>query len=695
MDRRLNRSVDKLEDKVDKLESNLSKLAESIAKLADQISAERKDRAATRVNSSKKTIFDRIDDAEGRALRRKTNPDIVKTPLAPTGPDYTNIKNIEYVEATKRYRDADTNKFLRTAAAKAELERREAEKKKAQEAAQNITNTTTTNNNTNSTTNNKQSFRSSFTQMAKERASTYFKGGVDPETGDRVHGVVERNLRYGRFRNILEQQAPVTAKAVNFLSDTFYSLKDKRHEEEQKAKAEQEAAASAVTPQAASAGSTSFAKTASNQTGQTRNPRVTKITDINIKSIDKSVLNDLSEAIVKAMRDDTNEKDAENIAKDEISKSKNEQRNKESAELRKADPIKIASNEQENAQKNESSKSGNKPGGNILKSIIENVIGEAALKRLGGGVSKILGRGRSLIGRVLKGGAAKGAVEGAEKVAAESAVKGGAESIFGSGLKNIFSGGAKAAGAAASGIAGATAAEPILGAAVKGGGESIFGAAVKGGAKEPIFGARLRTIAGKIPQYAERFGLKGASKIGLSGVAKLGSRGIPILGAGIGGALDAYDEYKKSGNLGKSLFVGGTSTLGGLGGQLLGGAVGSAVGPGGTLVGEVGGGIVGNAGGAAAGRGIYDTGESFIKSVFGSGKQSDTQRMKPAALSSQTQNLERANKQNLQSKLTSYAPSSGTNIVNAPTTVNNMTQQSINMPTIPPRGSLDLKRLSP
>lgn len=67
----------------------------------------------------------------------------------------------------------------------------------------------------------------------------------------------------------------------------------------------------------------------------------------------------------------------------------------------------------------------------------------------------------------------------------------------------------------------------------------------------------------------------------------------------IGGALSGGMEYAETGNLAKSLLVGGGSFLG----TLAGGAVGSVVGPAGTIAGGIGGSFAGE----GAGRWLYDT----------------------------------------------------------------------------------------
>lgn len=98
----------------------------------------------------------------------------------------------------------------------------------------------------------------------------------------------------------------------------------------------------------------------------------------------------------------------------------------------------------------------------------------------------------------------------------------------------------------------------------------------------PVTGAAGKAAAGKA----------GGSMLGRA-AGTVGKR-IPLVGGVVSGGL----EYAESGNILKSLFVGGGSALGAIGGGILG----TAAGPVGTAAGGIAGGMVG----AEAGGGLYD-----------------------------------------------------------------------------------------
>lgn len=104
-------------------------------------------------------------------------------------------------------------------------------------------------------------------------------------------------------------------------------------------------------------------------------------------------------------------------------------------------------------------------------------------------------------------------------------------------------------------------------------------------------------------------GAKGASAAGRA--AGAAGKAIPLVGGVVSGGL----EYAESGNILKSIFVGGSSALGAIGG----GIVGTAAGPVGTAAGGVAGGMAG----AEVGGGLYDY-------LFGpSDKEKDSKKESP------------------------------------------------------------------
>ena len=108
---------------------------------------------------------------------------------------------------------------------------------------------------------------------------------------------------------------------------------------------------------------------------------------------------------------------------------------------------------------------------------------------------------------------------------------------------------------------------------------------------------------------------KVAPKSGILGGAGSVLRRAPLIGALLGGGIDAYDEYQESGNAGRAASTGvGAAAGGGLGawgGATTGAALGAFGGPVGMAIGGLLGAAVGGIGGSwlggKAGKGIYDS----------------------------------------------------------------------------------------
>jgi len=173
---------------------------------------------------------------------------------------------------------------------------------------------------------------------------------------------------------------------------------------------------------------------------------------------------------------------------------------------------------------------------------------------------------------------------------------------------------------------------------------------------------------------AKAASVEGAEKLGGSLLSK-GLRGIPVLGAIAGAGLSGYETYKESGSVGKALFSGGGSLLGGLGGEV----VGSAAGP----VGTVAGGIAGSIGGGKLGEVAYDK-------FFGKPKPVS---LAPIGIAQQTQALNITSQRVMQEKEKKMMSSSSPVITNvsSPTTNVMNNNQTIAGMTMGARGSLDLE----
>lgn len=173
---------------------------------------------------------------------------------------------------------------------------------------------------------------------------------------------------------------------------------------------------------------------------------------------------------------------------------------------------------------------------------------------------------------------------------------------------------------------------------------------------------------------AKAASVEGAEKLGGSLLSK-GLRGIPVLGAIAGAGLSGYETYKQSGSVGKALFSGGGSLLGGLGGEV----VGSAAGP----VGTVAGGIAGSIGGGKLGEVAYDK-------FFGKPKPVS---LAPIGIAQQTQALNITSQRVMQEKEKKMMSSSSPVITNvsSPTTNVMNNNQTIAGMTMGARGSLDLE----
>lgn len=114
---------------------------------------------------------------------------------------------------------------------------------------------------------------------------------------------------------------------------------------------------------------------------------------------------------------------------------------------------------------------------------------------------------------------------------------------------------------------------------------------------------------------AGKTGAKVVPKSGIMGKAAGGAlRKAPLIGAVLGGGIDAYDEYQESGNATRAAATGvGSAAGGGLGawgGAATGAAMGAVGGPVGIAIGGLLGALVGGVGGSwlggKAGKGVYD-----------------------------------------------------------------------------------------
>ena len=289
-------------------------------------------------------------------------------------------------------------------------------------------------------------------------------------------------------------------------------------------------------------------------------------------------------------------------------------------------------------------------------------------------------------------------------------------------LENIFKkigfgGGAKAAGVEAEIVKDLAGKSRYAKGAVDATGKKIGGQFVKAEAEAVETAVKKPGILSKIfGSGAKKAGVEGAEKLAAKAGGSLlskGLRGIPVLGAIAGAGLSGYETYKESGSVGKALFSGGGSLLGGLGGEV----VGSAAGP----VGTVAGGIAGSIGGGKLGEVAYDkffgkkgktTKMSKSEMAFHqkqdaeedakiddmasrpSGTYVAGQLVKPIGMTPQSKALASANYNNAKAKdertksaaspsVNNYAP---TNITN----VNNSQGSGAADRTVGPRGALDL-----
>lgn len=137
---------------------------------------------------------------------------------------------------------------------------------------------------------------------------------------------------------------------------------------------------------------------------------------------------------------------------------------------------------------------------------------------------------------------------------------------------------------------------------------------------------------GKITEHGGKLISKASGPImeGLGKVAKYGSKlaAIPVAGALMAGGLSGFNEFGKSGNLIKSLFVGAGAAGGGLVGEAGGAFVGSAAGPVGTVAGEIAGGIGGATLGENAASMLYDTLFGKVKPKANPADKSNTEKPK-------------------------------------------------------------------
>jgi polyhydroxyalkanoate synthesis regulator phasin len=119
----------------------------------------------------------------------------------------------------------------------------------------------------------------------------------------------------------------------------------------------------------------------------------------------------------------------------------------------------------------------------------------------------------------------------------------------------------------------------------------------------------------------------GKTKLGRAAKAagKIGSR-LPIVAPLISGGMYGYDEYQRSGSLGKALAVGGGSAIAGEIAAAAGGFVGSAAGPLGTFAGATAGGYYGSEAGANFVRGIVESPALTEQPANTQSMQQETQR---------------------------------------------------------------------
>ena len=220
-------------------------------------------------------------------------------------------------------------------------------------------------------------------------------------------------------------------------------------------------------------------------------------------------------------------------------------------------------------------------------------------------------------------------------------------------------------------------------------------------AEKKAAGGVLGKLGGAIASKAAiKTGVRGIPVIGKLGGAiaskaaiKTGIRGIPVLGGIIGGGLAAKETYDKTHNVAKSAASGAGALIGGIGGEVAGGVAGTFVAPGvGTAVGAVSGGIGGSLAGQKAGEKLYERIFEYKPEKITPKKPETVNQVKQSGPSVAAQNLKQASKENKRMQFESDKKSSPPQLtqISAPSSVVNSVQNSINMPTVGPRGSLDL-----
>jgi len=264
------------------------------------------------------------------------------------------------------------------------------------------------------------------------------------------------------------------------------------------------------------------------------------------------------------------------------------------------------------------------------------------------------------------------------------------------GIASVVAGGvgALAAGKKALGKVAASGLSKLKSIFVKEAGPNI----VKNSAGRSIDAATGRFVAKEVAQAAEKKAAGGVlgklgGAIASKAAIKTGVRGIPVLGGIIGGGLAAKETYDRTHNVAKSASSGVGALIGGIGGEVAGGVAGTFVAPGvGTAVGAVSGGIGGSLAGQKAGEKLYERIFEYKPEKITPKKPETVNQVKQSGPSVAAQNLKQASKENKRMQFESDKKSSPPQLtqISAPSSVVNSVQNSINMPTVGPRGSLDL-----
>ncbi len=174
---------------------------------------------------------------------------------------------------------------------------------------------------------------------------------------------------------------------------------------------------------------------------------------------------------------------------------------------------------------------------------------------------------------------------------------------------------------------------------------------------------------------------------------KTGVRGIPVIGALVGAGLSAKDTYDKSHNIGKAAASGAGSLVGGIAGEVAGAAGGTFIAPGvGTAIGAVSGGVSGSLAGQKAGEKLYERVFEYKPEKITPKKPETINQVRQTGPSVAAQSLKQSSKENrkMQFESNKKSPPPQLTQISAPSSVVNSVQNSINMPTVGPRGSLDL-----